>query len=560
MKLNNIRLLLRAAGKGDSRWEQFVTISLESKKSNSRKKSRLVIQVVIALSILLAAGSMAFMLGVNYYQMEILGSIVGIDGFSWFMGAVTAALITFMFGMFSGGSVLYHGKDLPLLLVLPLTQRELLISRLILHYKANFFMHTILFLPAVAVAIHVHGISFPIIVAALVQITIAPFIPLSLSLIVLHLFVKGKKHTRKSRESWAIIFMLTLLVVMQGLASRWMQSGMDSSNLENFANSFGIVLQGLQRILLFPKWQMSMALGPHSFVNGLYFLLAVAAITIGAIYLVATAYGETVTRLWETSTTVRKNNGKSSRSYTGHYALEWSLVRREYAIINEHSAFKMELYGEAVIPLILVVVYAISGVIGEFKVMLEPVFRLDTFPMIVTGALLLTSSLSMMSGTSYSREGKLLALSRTMPLEGASFVRGKMAAHLMLFYSTYLIFSLAALAIFRLELVHAVWMMPLGFFAVGSSACFGLAIDGRNPRLDWKLPQQAVKQNLNGLAAMGISFANIAVLAGLGYLLAEPIGLSALSSGLLLVAPSACIWWLSWKLAVSGARRLYQAQ
>lgn len=560
MKLNNIRMLLRAAGKGDSRWEQFVTISFESKNSKPRKKSRLVIQILIGLSILLAAGSMAFMLGVNYYQMEILGSIVGIDGFSWFMGAVTAALITFMFGMFSGGSVLYHGKDLPLLLVLPLTQRELLISRLILHYKANFILHTILFLPSVAVTVLVYGFSLSVIVAALVQIIVAPFIPLSLSLVILHLFVKGKKHSGKSRESWAIIFMLALLVIMQGLASRWMQSGMDSSNLENFAKSFGVVLQGLQRVLLFPKWQMSMAMGNHTFGNGLYFLLAVSAITTGAIFLVATAYGETVTRLWETSTTVRKNNGKSSRSYTGRYALEWALVRREYAIINEHSAFRMELYGEAVIPLILVVVYAISGVMGEFKVMLEPVFGLEIFPMMVAGALLLTASLSMMSGTSYSREGMLLALSRTMPLEGVSFVRGKMVAHLMLFYSTYIIFSLAALAIFNLGLFHALWMIPLGFFVVGSSACFGLAIDGRNPRLDWKLPQQAVKQNLNGLASMGISFGNIAVLTGLGYLLTERLGLPALPSGLLLVAPSACIWWLSWKLAVSGARKLYQAQ
>ena len=220
----------------------------------------------------------------------------------------------------------------------------------------------------------------------------------------------------------------------------------------------------------------------------------------------------------------------------------------------------MELYGEAVIPLILVVVYAISGVMGEFKEMLEPVFGLDIFPMMVAGALLLTASLSMMSGTSYSREGMLLALSRTMPLEGVSFVRGKMVAHLMLFYSTYIIFSLAALAIFNLGLFHALWMIPLGFFVVGSSACFGLAIDGRNPRLDWKLPQQAVKQNLNGLASMGISFGNIAVLTGLGYLLTERLGLPALPSGLLLVAPSACIWWLSWKLAVSGARKLYQAQ
>jgi ABC-2 type transport system permease protein len=397
-------------------------------------------------------------------------------------------------------------------------------------------------------------------VAALIQIIVAPLIPLSLSLVVLHLFVRGKKHARKNRESWAILFMLVLLVVLQGLASRWMQSGMDSSSMENFAKSFGVLLQGLQRVLLFPKWQMFMAIGDYTIRNGLYFLLAVSGITIGAIFLVATAYGETVTRLWETSTTARRNNRTSGRSYSGRYAVEWALVRREFSIINEHSAFKMELYGEAVIPLILVIVYAISGVMGEFKVMLQPVLELNSFPLMVAGALLLTASLSMMSGTSYSREGKLLALSRTMPLEGEVFVRGKIAAHLMMFYSSYLVFSLAALMIFKLELSNVIWIMPLGFFVVGSSACFGLAIDSRNPRLDWQLPQQAVKQNLNGVVGMGISFGNIAVLAGLGYLLTQQLGLSVLPSGLLLVVPSACIWILSWKLAVSGARRLYQGR
>jgi ABC-2 type transport system permease protein len=147
-----------------------------------------------------------------------------------------------------------------------------------------------------------------------------------------------------------------------------------------------------------------------------------------------------------------------------------------------------------------------------------------------------------------------------MPLEGEVFVRGKIAAHLMMFYSSYLVFSLAALMIFKLELSNVIWIMPLGFFVVGSSACFGLAIDSRNPRLDWQLPQQAVKQNLNGVVGMGISFGNIAVLAGLGYLLTQQLGLSVLPSGLLLVVPSACIWILSWKLAVSGARRLYQGR
>ena len=558
MELNNIRMLIKAAGKGDSRWEQFVTIPFEGRNSKKSKKSRMILQLLIGLSLVFAAGSMTFMLGVNYYQMEILGSIIGIHGFSWFVGALTAALITFIFGMFSGGSVLYHGKDLPLLLVLPITQRELMISRLILHYKANVILHTILFLPSVVVTVLVHGFSVSIIVAALVQIIVAPFLPLSLSLVVLHLFVRGKKHTRKGRESWAILFMLALLVVMQGLASRWMQSGMDASNLEDFAKSFGVLLQGLQRVLLLPKWQMSMAIGDHPVGNGLYFLLAVSGITVGAIFLVATAYQETITRLWETSTTTRRNSIKSVGSYTGRYALEWALVRREFSIINEHSAFKMELYGEAVIPLILVVVYAISGVLGEYKVMLQQVLELDSFPLMVAGALLLAASLSMMSGTSYSREGKLLALSRTMPLEGEIFVRGKIAAHLMLFYSSYLVFSLAALIMFNIELSNVIWIMPLGFFVVGSSACFGLAIDSRNPRLDWKLPQQAVKQNLNGVAGMGLSFGNIAVLAGIGYLLNQQFGFSAFQSGMLLVVPSACIWLFSWKLAVSGARRLYQ--
>jgi len=103
-------------------------------------------------------------------------------------------------------------------------------------------------------------------------------------------------------------------------------------------------------------------------------------------------------------------------------------------------------------------------------------------------------------------------------------------------------------------------MVPLGAVIIATSSCLGLMVDFNKPRLDWQNPQQAVKQNMNGLMAMGLSVATIAVCAGAGYLLAFILGWSIGLTGLILIVLAIIELTIAWNLALKSARQCYAPQ
>ena len=142
MNMHDILRMVGASTKGESRFRQLMGLSSPT-KTHAR-----IVRVLIAVSITLVFGMMLFFLGLNYLQLELMGAYVGVPGLSWVFGSFAAGLMTFIFALFSSGTILYHGEDLRLLLTLPVTQSDLLASRLLLHYRMHFMLHAFIFLPA----------------------------------------------------------------------------------------------------------------------------------------------------------------------------------------------------------------------------------------------------------------------------------------------------------------------------------------------------------------------------------------------------------------------------
>jgi len=553
MNMHDILRMVGASTKGESRFRQLMGLSSPT-KTHAR-----IVRVLIAVSITLVFGMMLFFLGLNYLQLELMGAYVGVPGLSWVFGSFAAGLMTFIFALFSSGTILYHGEDLRLLLTLPVTQSDLLASRLLLHYRMHFMLHAFIFLPAQIVCLFQNGLTVAIAVSVVFQTVFIPFLPISLSLMVIHIFLRRSSSGGRGRESWAVGIMIFLLVIVQGLASRWLQSGFDASSVQKIAETYGTVLLRLRSWLFFNTWLSDMALRIQSLRNLVLTAALVLASILSALLLMKNEYVETVQRLSEMSVKARAHNGKRNGRVPAH-GVVGTLVRREFAVLNNHSAFRMELYAEACIPVILVVVYAISGTLDQFSAVADTLSKHEFFPFIVCGILLMMASFSMMSSTSFSREGKLLEASRTLPVEPATFIKAKLLAHLLLFHTSYVVFVIAASFLFALSFVHVLWMIPLGFLILSATACLGLAIDARQPRLDWKLPQQAVKQNMNGMLAMGVSLVLLGIFAAFAYLLKELFGLGTVVSALALLVPGGAVCFFSYTLAVGQASKLYAPQ
>jgi len=81
------------------------------------------------------------------------------------------------------------------------------------------------------------------------------------------------------------------------------------------------------------------------------------------------------------------------------------------------------------------------------------------------------------------------------------------------------IFTIAALAFFSFPFYNLFWMIGLNFLLILNSSYIGLFIDSQKPYLDWTSPQQAVKQNFNGLKGIGLSFIFLVLNCGLFYII-----------------------------------------
>lgn len=553
-------ILLRAYSHGLSFWDQFKILSPKRKAKNvvSSKLTSLASSVFIVAALLSAVGSMMYLLGINYLQVHAIGQLTGHTGLVMFFAGLMGFVLTLVFATMTAGSTLYRGKDLPLLMTLPLTERQLFVSRLCLHYSANAPVFWVSLIPGIVVTFIKQGGSFGMIFASVLVLLAGPVVPLVISVMITHLAVRfGRVKGRNGRsEMIASIVLILLLVVVQGTSTRWMRAGMDTSGLAQLAQSFGSIIDTAYRYLFYFSWQSNFIGGERPFIHFIGFSVFTTFSVGIMLAFCANSFHQVVFRSQGTPPAAKKakhgaisGDSKSFRQKSHHH----TMLAKEFSIINSSSAFMMELYGEAGVPVILIAVYAISGTLGDFSTLLASLSTWPGFPLVICGILLLMSTVSMMSSTSVSREGSNFELSRLLPVPPSIHVQAKLLAHLLLFFVPYIMYISACLMYFALSWTHAIWMLPLGFSVITSSACFGLAIDYHQPRLSWKLPQQAVKQNMNGMIGMGLSFVQVAVLAGFGALFLFIIGMPAWTTGMLLIIPSLGLLYLSSKLVLSQA-------
>lgn len=559
MNIKKVLLLTKVANKGYTFWNQF---AFSVGTPNQKKKRSLVLKVVLTLVVVVALVSVfatfLVMLGFNYLQIEIMGTYAGIEGAGMFTAALVSFLLMLMFSFMSAPSAMHRGKDMPLLVTLPIERGELYVSRLILHYVANAPLYWFLLIPGVIATAILYGVTVRMVFSTVLLLAIGPILPVVISATATQLVVARSRGGGKRVKSEFLASMLLVLLLLgaQGLTSRWLRSGMDSSSLQAIAQSFGNILRMAMKILFLFAWQGSALIPSGSVVP-----LALSLLFIGMVLWPLLLYGAKVFPLAVSKALEGDSSGrtvrKKSSSAPSQSSVVWTLCKKEFSVINSTSAFMTELYAEAAIPLVLILVYGIMGILSDITSSVMVISSLPEFPLILCGILLLMGSISLMSGTSVSREGEHLAMMRVFPIAPSKHLQAKVLAHMLLFFLPFSLYSVLALIWFHLTGLHLLWMIPLGAVVIATSSCLGLAVDFNKPRLDWQNPQQAVKQNINGLIAMGLSVATIAVCAGGGYLFACIFGWSVGLTGLVLIALAIVEFSIAWNLAVKYAKQCY---
>ena len=190
-----------------------------------------------------------------------------------------------------------------------------------------------------------------------------------------------------------------------------------------------------------------------------------------------------------------------------------SLVAREWSILSSNAAFIFEAIGELLIlPLLL----GVCGLIIPKQYLWRAMHFITAMPALsltIMGILVLMTSLTTVSSTSISREGRRMALSLSIPVAGRTQVTAKLVLHL-LFFSTACVADLAIVwVLFRYPLVSLVFMLPGGIALQVAAFAAGIYFDLKRPLLKWTHPQQAMKSNMNAAWGIGSSACIVAIIA-----------------------------------------------
>lgn len=576
MNLRTVVLLVRSYYSGTRPWThlfQIVSSRRPGKDAGLAKKAfRIIGGILLGVLLAFSFAMLMVMIGVNYYSFQQMGLLIGLPDLGAFLAEILGAVLVFLFSCMTAASTLYRGKDLSMLMTVPVRQSELLASRLVLLYTALFPLYFFVTVPGIVIVWGVTGWSVPLVFGGLFTLFLGPVVPILLGAVFGRVVMKLSKgrNNKVLIELVAVLVVMALVLFAQGGVMR--MSGLDeSSDPSQLVAALGATVSTAYKSLFYFACQTSMLFSQYGFLNPyLAFVLSVlinVVFTWLAILFLSRSYGQCVSIAQNGVNKVHRRKliasihffRKKRSALFEPSSRVVSLAAKEWDIIRGTPAFLIELVGEVCIPIILVIVYALSGVLGEMRGMVESVSSSPWFSAGMCGILVLMASFSMVSSTSVSREGPLFSLSRSWPVSFRTHVNGKMALHMVMLYVPHVIYLFLCCWIFNIDAKNLPWMLFLGLFTIFGTGALDLAVDYHRPVLDWKLPQQAVKQNLNGLIGMGLSLLYLMIVA-----------VSAIVPGILGLAPVWCMYtatavslllaFICYRAALGQARAAYLPQ
>lgn len=432
-------------------------------------------------------------------------------------GAILVLVLGLFYGFFYVLSAFYFSSDLSILLALPLESREILLAKLGVVLTGQYLANAIMLGPIWLKYGLLAKVGWSYLFSAVLVFMLLPIIPLviaSLFAVLLMRFVNLSRH----KDKLTLIGGLLMLVIVFGFQIWvYLRVGDDPEMLLTtiLSQSDGLV-RIASRVFPTALWAAQTMAYPHlgqGWLN-LAYLAGVSVLGLGILYLV----GEKVFIQSLLLGLEGDRGGKAKKiSLSGLKTRStlWALALTEIKLFIRNPG------------------YALNGLIGYILFPFFAVLPLFTksmpqnpfdflagrnFPsVLILGGIAIffffMTAISGVSATTFSREGKLLWLMRSLPCSIHKVMAGRVLAAQLINTIGCLVGVAALSLVFRWPLAAILGGIALGIpLAVALSYLLTL-LDLWRPMLDWVNPIKAVKSNLNVLIGL---FGSIFLGIGLG--------------------------------------------
>ena len=428
-------------------------------------------------------------------------------------------LLSLIFGIFYIISVFYFSNDMGMLVPLPLRPGEVLGVKFITVLLSEYPVTLSLLLPAFILYGTTAGTGIWYWLKGIVLIVLAPVPPLVIASIFVVLLVRFV-NIRRNKDMLMIIG--SLLGVFLGLGINFVTQNIPEGNeaeyMEKLARSSTALVKSIGSRFPASIWA-TLGLSLPGLSGWGYFLLyaGFSLVLLAALWWLGDRFfykgylsGQEAKRKGKALSrqSMEKSIGTMSSPVSALFRREWKLfLRTPIYVMNS-------LVGVIILPFALLMPYLTQQ--GGLKQAMGYARNSQygfIAALISLGIILFGSGMNMISCTSISREGRTFWFSRMIPVSPENQVLAKLLQSSVL-SSVYLIVIAIPLAV----LLHISPGRLLAIVILGTLVnilmnILGLIIDLLHPKLEWNDPQEAIKQNLNVMFSMLLSWLVIALFA-----------------------------------------------
>jgi ABC-2 type transport system permease protein len=262
--------------------------------------------------------------------------------------------------------------------------------------------------------------------------------------------------------------------------------------------------------------------GVESLVNLLYLLFA-SLVSFAAVYFLASFIYH---RGAVASLEIRSKSGKTRLTY-GSSTYAMTIFKNEWRILLRTPVYTTNALVVIFMAPLLMMMPMFGGNFAkdpDLKFLFELIQSRDSQPellLIVAGIIALLCTINPAISTTVSREGKNIWILKNIPVEPEVQVYGKFLAGYSISFIAAALSAVMTMFSFKISPLLTLMILVLSSLASIPACAISLYIDLVNPKLIWSNPTEAIKQNMNSLFAMLVSFLIISLFGVIGYFLGK---------------------------------------
>lgn len=467
---------------------QDMNIFKYSAKRNANKITKTIFPVMLFLIVCFSIGTYAYMIGEKLAPFNLTYVMVTL-----FIMVVT--IMTFIEGIYKSQGILFEAKDNDLLFSLPIKRTQILFVRIFKLLLFQYVYNLMFLLPAFIVYIFFEkpGINFYFI--SILMTLLIPIIPTVLSSIIGY----GIKLLASRFRAKKIVQTLISSIVFLGIFYF-------SMNLESFIQDIASKAVSINDMLT----KIYYPLGLYVKLINEFNLLDLIKLLLINIVLFGLFIGIGAKLYFKIIFNSKASNHKKIRIkklLTVKRKPIISLARKELKRYFSSPVYMFNTSFGLLLSIVLAIYLCFRGQIVFEEILAQyEVQNTLSLPVLFYFFILFVGSMTSISSSSISLEGKTINLTKSLPIKESLILKSKILTCYIIELPFIILSSIIFFIKFRPSLYYIILITLIGLLTILLSACIGLIMNLKYPKMNATNDTEVVKQSMSSMISvfMGI--------------------------------------------------------